>query len=65
MKGNGVAALPHMETSIRYLEFAVNCNRLAKLAKTDEDRAILREMADAWKKVAREPDRKEYTKQLG
>jgi hypothetical protein len=54
-----------MEKSVRYLEFAVHCNRLATLAKLDEDRAILKEMAEAWKKLAREPDRKEYTKQLG
>jgi hypothetical protein len=54
-----------MEKSVRYLEFAVKCDRLAKVAKSDEDRAILKEMADAWKKLAREVDRKDYTKQLG
>jgi hypothetical protein len=48
--------VPHMETSVRYLEFAVKCDRLAKLAKTEEDRMILKEMAEAWKKVAREAD---------
>ena len=46
-----------METSVRYLEFAVLCNRLAKQAKAEEDRMILKEMAEAWKKVAREADR--------
>jgi GrpB-like predicted nucleotidyltransferase (UPF0157 family) len=46
-----------METSVRYLEFAVRCNRLAKLAKAEEDRMALVEMAEAWKKVAREADR--------
>jgi hypothetical protein len=45
-----------METSVRYLEYAVQCNRLAKLAKTEEDRLILKEMAEAWKKLAREAD---------
>ena len=45
-----------METSVRYLEFAVKCDRLAKLAKSEEDRMILKEMAEAWKKVAREAD---------
>jgi len=52
-----------METSVRYLEFAVKCDRLAKVAKTEEDRIILKEMAEAWKKVAREADRKEYSKE--
>ena len=56
-----------METSIRYLEFAVRCNRLAKQANTAEDRMILKEIAEAWKKVAREADRtregrKEYSR---
>ena len=53
--------VPHMETSVRYLEFAVKCDRLAKLAKSEEDRMILKEMAETWKKVAREVDRKEYS----
>jgi hypothetical protein len=48
-----------METSVRYLEYAVQCNRLAKLAKTEEDRLILKEMAEVWKKLARETDRKD------
>jgi hypothetical protein len=52
-----------METSARYLEYAVQCNRLAKLAKTEEDRLILKEMAEAWKKLAREADRKEHPKE--
>ena len=57
-----------METSIRYLEFAVKCDRLAKQVNTVEDRMILKEMAEAWKKVAREADktreadRKEYSR---
>jgi hypothetical protein len=49
-----------METSVRYLEFAVKCDRLAKLAKSEEDRMILKEMTEAWKTIAREADRKEY-----
>lgn len=52
-----LCGLPHMETSARYLEYAVQCNRLAKLAKMEEDRMILKEMAEAWKKLAREADR--------
>ena len=61
--GLSLVGLPHMETSVRYLEFAVKCDRLAKVAKTEEDRIILKEMAEAWKKVAREADRKEYSKE--
>ena len=52
-----------MEMSVRYLEFAVRCSRLAKLAKTEEDRLILKEMAEVWKKLARQADRKEYSKE--
>ena len=54
--GLSLAGVVHMETSVRYLEFAVKCDRLAKLAKSQEDRMILKEMAEAWKKVAREAD---------
>jgi hypothetical protein len=46
-----------METPVRYLELAVKCDRLAKLAKTDEDRMILKEMAADWRKLTREADR--------
>jgi hypothetical protein len=50
-----------METAVRYLEFAVKCDRLAKLAKSEEDRMILQEMTAAWKKLARELDRKKHS----
>jgi hypothetical protein len=50
-----------VDMSVRYLEFAVQCNRLAKLAKTEEDRLVLKEMAEAWKKLAREPSRKKHS----
>jgi hypothetical protein len=43
-----------METSVRYLELAVKCDRLAKLAKTEEDRMILKEMAEDWRKLTRD-----------
>src|SRR5262249_42834657 len=52
----------HTISPRRYLEFAVKCNELAKLAKT-EDRMILKEMAEAWRKLAREADRKDYSKE--
>ena len=51
-----------METSVRYLEFAVRCNELAKLAKTEEHRLTLKEMAEAWRKLAHEADRKDYSR---
>jgi hypothetical protein len=55
------AGLVRMGRSVRYLEFAVHCNRLAKQARTEEDRMILKEMAETWKQlaVAREADGKE------
>ena len=58
-----LAGLVRMETSVRYLEFAVQCNDLAKLAKTGEHRKILKEMAEAWRKLAHEADRKDYSKE--
>jgi hypothetical protein len=36
----------------RYEEFAAECERLAKEARTDHHRAVLREMAEAWRKLA-------------
>jgi hypothetical protein len=41
----------------------VKCDRLARQVQTEEDLMILKEMAEAWKKVAREADRKEYSKE--
>jgi hypothetical protein len=43
-----------METAPRrkYEEFAAECERLAKEARSDHHRAVLREMADAWRKLA-------------
>jgi hypothetical protein len=46
--------LVRMETSVRYLELAVKCDRLAKLAKTEEDRMILKEMAKDWRELTRD-----------
>jgi len=46
-----------METSVRYLEFAEACDRIAKLATTEQHRMTLKEMAEAWRKLAREADR--------
>jgi hypothetical protein len=43
-----------METASRrrYEEFAAECERLAKDARSDHHRAVLREMAEAWRKLA-------------
>jgi hypothetical protein len=46
------------ETSAQYREFAEECVRLAKLAKTDGERKILEEMAEAWRRVAAEANNK-------
>jgi hypothetical protein len=47
-----------METSAQYREFAEECDRLAREAKTDTHRKILEEMAKAWRTVAAEADKK-------
>jgi hypothetical protein len=46
----------YRETSAQYREFAEECNRLAKQAKTDGERKILEEMAEAWRMVAAEAE---------
>jgi hypothetical protein len=48
----------YLETSAQYRGFAEECNRLAKQAKTDDHREILEEMAEAWRMVAAEADKK-------
>jgi hypothetical protein len=48
----------YRETSAQYREFAQECDRLAMEAKTDSQRKILEEMADAWRRVAAEADKK-------
>jgi hypothetical protein len=46
----------YRETSAEYREFAEECDRLAKQVKTDGERKILEEMAEAWRIVAAEED---------
>ncbi len=43
-----------METSpqLKYQQFAEECERLAKEAKADHHRAVLKEMAQAWRQLA-------------
>jgi hypothetical protein len=41
-----------MATLPQYREFADQCLQLAKLAKSERDREVLREMAEAWSRLA-------------
>jgi hypothetical protein len=43
-----------MEQSTPYREFADECDRLAKKAKTEHHRKILEELAEVWKQLAKE-----------
>jgi hypothetical protein len=53
-RGVPPAGLFRMDTASRrqYEEFAAECERLAKEARTEHHRAVLREMAEAWRKLA-------------
>jgi hypothetical protein len=42
----------------RYEQFAAECERLAKDARTEHHRAVLLEMAEAWRKLAEAAARK-------
>jgi hypothetical protein len=44
-------------SSIQYREFAEECLRLAKQAKGEHQRKILKEMAEAWIKLAKAADK--------
>jgi hypothetical protein len=48
-----------MHTPVQYREFAEECEWLAKQAKTERQRMVLKEMAEAWRKLAEEADRTE------
>jgi len=39
-----------------YLQFAEECDRLAKETEAERHRVALKEMAEAWRKLAEEPD---------
>ncbi len=47
-----------METAATYREFAEQCERLAKQAKTERQRAVLREMAAVWRQLSDEAERR-------
>jgi hypothetical protein len=49
-------AAEYLERSAQYREFAEECNRLAEHAKTEHQRKILEEIAEAWRMVAAEAD---------
>jgi len=46
-----------MHSSKDYLKFAEECDYLARDAKTEQQRRMLREMAEAWKELAAAADR--------
>jgi hypothetical protein len=48
-----------MKPSTQYREFAEECVRLAKQAKGDHQKKVLKEMAEVWHKLAEEADKKE------
>jgi hypothetical protein len=53
-RGVPPVGLFRMETASRrkYEEFAEECERLAKEARSEHHRTVLREMAEAWRKLA-------------
>ena|SRR5215469_2036946 len=52
-----------MTTSTQYREFAQECARLAKQATNEQHRAALKEMEDAWAKLAEEAEMKNKRQQ--
>jgi hypothetical protein len=47
-----------METSTQYHRFADECDRMAKQADAEQERNILKEMANEWRQLAEDADRK-------
>lgn len=54
------AGLFRMETAAKrkYEEFAAECERLCREARLEHHRTVLREMAEAWRKLAEAAARK-------
>jgi hypothetical protein len=46
-----------MQNPAKFREYAEQCKRLAKAAKTEKDRAALLEIAEAWLTCAAEAER--------
>jgi hypothetical protein len=47
-----------METmAAQYRKFAEECEQLAKMERNERYRGVLKEMAEAWKKLAAEADK--------
>jgi phosphoribosyl-ATP pyrophosphohydrolase len=44
-------------TAAQYRKFAEECEQLATAAQSERHRSVLREMADAWKKLAARADK--------
>jgi hypothetical protein len=47
-----------MQSSTQYRLFAEECYRLAKTSRTEHERKVLEEMADAWAMLAEDAERK-------
>jgi hypothetical protein len=45
-----------METVAQYIEFAAECDRLAADAQSERYRKILEEIAQVWRKLARDAE---------
>ncbi len=54
--------LARMQTQTQYRDFAEECDRLAKQAKTERERMVLNEMAEVWRSLAEEADRRYFKK---
>jgi hypothetical protein len=48
-----------MTTPTQYREFARECARLAKEVTNEQHRAVLKEMENAWTKLAEEAEKKQ------
>lgn len=49
-----------METPSQFREFAETCDRLAGQVESEAHRASLIEMADQWRRLAEEADKREF-----
>jgi hypothetical protein len=47
-----------MEMSVQYREFAEQCKWLADRAETEHDQSVLKEMAEEWRLLAEDANRK-------